>query len=269
MTATAPAVTAGARDGDCPTSRSALVSGRRSGPRTEPGQGHGDEPADRGLGGQAARGRERVQAVGGEFVHADVVPAARRRRDEPDRGAYSTEGTSDELHSHRYRHGCPADRSASRPFLQGRWRRAGRPRWIGGKAEALGGLAGLTVAIGFAVQPGEARGFFLPGIYVDAAYAIAFLASALIGRPLIGVAYGLLSGRRGQWRQDARLRRTLTRATVGWSLVFAVRAGAQAFLYLDDRPALLAASKLLLGWPLTVLALGLTFAAIGHTTRRA
>jgi Protein of unknown function (DUF3159) len=154
-------------------------------------------------------------------------------------------------------------------FLQGRWRRAGRPRRIGGKGEALGGLAGLTVAIGFAVQSGEARGFFLPGIYVDAAYAIAFLTSALIGRPLVGAAYGLLSGRRGQWRQDARLRRTLTMATVGWSLVFAVRAGAQAFLYLDDRPALLAASKLLLGWPLTVLALGLTFAAIGRTTRRA
>jgi hypothetical protein len=135
--------------------------------------------------------------------------------------------------------------------------------------QALGGLAGLTIAIGFAVQSGEARGFFLPGIYVDAAYAIAFLASALIGRPLVGAAYGLLSGRRGQWRKDARLRRTLTRTTVGWSLVFAVRAGAQAFLYLNDRPGLLAASKLLLGWPLTVLALGLTFAAIGRLTRRA
>jgi hypothetical protein len=133
--------------------------------------------------------------------------------------------------------------------------------------QAMGGLAGLTLAIAFAVQSGEARGFFLPGIYVDAAYAIAFLGSALIGRPLIGAAYGLLSGRRGQWRQNARLRRTLTRATVGWSLVFALRAGAQALLYVNDRPGLLAATKLVLGWPLTVLALGLTFAAIGRITR--
>jgi hypothetical protein len=133
--------------------------------------------------------------------------------------------------------------------------------------QALGGLGGLTIAIAFALQSGEARGFFLPGIYVDAAYALAFLASALIGRPLVGSVYGLLSGRRGSWRQDARLRRTLTRATVGWSLAFAVRAGVQAHLYLSDEPALLAVSKLLLGWPLTIVAVALTFAAIGRVTR--
>jgi hypothetical protein len=134
--------------------------------------------------------------------------------------------------------------------------------------QALGGLAGLAIAIGFALQSGEARGFFLPGIDVDAAYAIVFFGSALVGRPLIGVIYGLLSGRRGQWRHDPSLRRTLTWATVGWSLVFAVRAGGQAYFYLGDQPALLAAGKLVLGWPLTVLAVALTFAAIGRTTRR-
>ena len=135
--------------------------------------------------------------------------------------------------------------------------------------QALGGLAGLAVAIAFALQAGEARGFFLPGIYVDAAYAIAFLGSALIGRPVIGIVHGVLSGRRGQWREDASLRRTLTWATFGWSLVFAVRAGGQAYLYLDDQPTLLAAGKLALGWPLTALAVFLTFAAIARSSRRA
>ena len=70
------------------------------------------------------------------------------------------------------------------------------------------------------------------------------------------------------------LRRTLTWATVGWSLVFAVRAGGQAYLYLDDQPALLAVGKLAvgklaLGWPLTALAVVLTFAALGRSGRRA
>ena len=135
--------------------------------------------------------------------------------------------------------------------------------------QALGGLAGLAIAIAFALRSGEARGFFLPGIYVDATYAIAFLGSALVGRPLLGVIYGLLSGRRGHGRQDAPLRRALTWATLGWSLVFAVRAGGQAYLYIDDQPALLAAGKLVLGWPLTILAAVLTLAAIGRITRRA
>ena len=135
--------------------------------------------------------------------------------------------------------------------------------------QALAGLAGLAIAITVALQAGEARGFFLPGIYVDAAYAIAFLGSALVGRPVIGSIYGWLSGRRGQWRHDASLRRTLTWATIGWSLVFAVRASGQAYLYLADQPALLAVGKLVLGWPLTVLGVVLTVAAIGRSTRHA
>src|SRR4051794_37328390 len=47
--------------------------------------------------------------------------------------------------------------------------------------QALGGLAGLTVAVLFAATSGEARGFFLPGILVDAAYGAVFAGSALNG----------------------------------------------------------------------------------------
>jgi hypothetical protein len=132
--------------------------------------------------------------------------------------------------------------------------------------QALAGLAGLTVAVVFAARSGEARGFFLPAIYVDAAYAVVFAASAAIGRPLVGIIHGLLYGRRGQWRTDARLRRTFMIATAGWALVFAIRAGVQAFLYGEDHPGLLAVGKLLLGWPLTIVALLLTLAYLRRVT---
>ena len=56
--------------------------------------------------------------------------------------------------------------------------------------QALGGLAGLTVAVLFAAGSGEARGFFLPGILVDAAYGLVFAGSALLGYPLVGTLYG-------------------------------------------------------------------------------
>ncbi len=132
--------------------------------------------------------------------------------------------------------------------------------------QALAGLAGLTIAAIFAATSGEARGFFLPGIYVDAAYAIGFAGSALLGRPLVGTIYGLLYRQR-EWRADARLRRLFILATFGWSAVFAVRAGVQAFLYREDLPGLLAAGKLLLGWPLTIAAVALTLAAVRRATR--
>lgn len=131
--------------------------------------------------------------------------------------------------------------------------------------QALAGLAGLAIAVFFAVRAGEARGFFLPGIYVDAAYAIVFAASAALGRPLIGTIYGLLFGQ-PEWRIDARLRRLFTIATVGWSAVYALRAGVQTFLYREDLPGLLAVGKLVLGWPLTVLAVVLTLAAVRRAT---
>ncbi|SNR25513.1 DUF3159 domain-containing protein [Blastococcus mobilis] len=134
--------------------------------------------------------------------------------------------------------------------------------------QALAGLAGLAIAILFAVGSGEARGFFLPGIYVDAAYAVVLAASAALGRPLIGTLYGLLFGRR-EWRTDARLRRLFVLATLGWSVVYAVRASAQAFLYREDLPGLLAFGKLLLGWPLTALAVALTLAGVRRATRHA
>ncbi len=132
--------------------------------------------------------------------------------------------------------------------------------------QALAGLAGLTVAVLFAAASGEARGFFLPGILVDAAYGLVFAGSALVGYPLVGTIYGLLY-RRSDWRADERLRRLFVLATFGWSAVFAVRAGVQAFLYREDLPGLLAVGKLLLGWPLTLTAVVLTLAAVRRASR--
>ncbi len=133
------------------------------------------------------------------------------------------------------------------------------------RGESLGGglrgLAGLAVAIAFAAWTGQARDFFLPGIYVDAAYAVTFAGSALVGRPLVGYVYASLFRLGPTWRSHARLRRTLTAATHGWAAVFGVRTVVQVLLYRADQPELLAIAKLLLGWPLTVMALVVTLAA--------
>ena len=128
--------------------------------------------------------------------------------------------------------------------------------------QAISGFLGLAVAVYFARRSGEARGFFLPGIFINIAYGLVFAGSAVLGRPVVGYVYGALEGLDARWRADARLRRTFAVASVGWSLVFASRAVVQGVLYAMDRPGLLAASKLLMGWPLTIGAVALTMAYV-------
>lgn len=130
--------------------------------------------------------------------------------------------------------------------------------------QAISGFFGLAIAVFFAARSGEARGFFLPGIFINIAYGAVFLGSALIGRPVVGAIYAAVDGLDKRWREDPRLRRIFAYASVGWSLVFASRAVVQSVLYALDRPGLLAAAKLLMGWPLTIAAVALT---VGYVKR--
>jgi hypothetical protein len=134
--------------------------------------------------------------------------------------------------------------------------------------QAISGFFGLGIAVFFAARSGEARGFFLPGIYINIAYGVVFLGSALIGRPIVGAIYAAVDGLDKRWREDARLRRAFAYASAGWALVFAARAVVQTVLYVMDRPGLLGASKLLMGWPLTIAAVALTVAYVKRARAR-
>lgn len=136
--------------------------------------------------------------------------------------------------------------------------------------QAVSGFLGLGVAAWFAFRSGEARDFFLPGIWINLAYGTAFLLSALVGRPVVGAVVATVEGLGTRWRTDPRLRRAFALATVGWAvLVFGLRAGVQGALYAADQPGALAAARLLLGWPLTILAVALTLFATRRARARA
>lgn len=127
--------------------------------------------------------------------------------------------------------------------------------------QAISGFLGLAIAVWFARRSGEARGFFLPGIFINIGYGLLFLVSAVVGRPVVGYIYAAIEGLQA-WREDRRLRRIFAVASAGWALVFAVRAVVQGALYVMDRPGLLAAARLLMGWPLTIAAVALTIAYV-------
>ena len=130
--------------------------------------------------------------------------------------------------------------------------------------QAVSGFLGLGLAVFFAARSGEARDFFLPGIYINVAYGAAFLASAVIGRPLVGFVYAAVDGMDRRWYTDRRLRGIFAVASVGWAMVFGARAVVQGVLYAMDETGLLAAARLLMGWPLTIGAVAATIAWVKH-----
>ncbi|MFF0544580.1 DUF3159 domain-containing protein [Nocardia thailandica] len=132
---------------------------------------------------------------------------------------------------------------------------------------AISGFLGVGVCAFIAYRMGEAKGFFLFGIYTSLVYAGVFAASILLRRPLVGVIWGALNGHGGGWRADRRARRLYDVATVVWVAVFAARYLVQSQLYDTDHTGWLAAARIAMGWPLTGVALVVTVWAVrraGH-----
>ncbi|TLF61383.1 DUF3159 domain-containing protein [Nocardia cyriacigeorgica] len=132
---------------------------------------------------------------------------------------------------------------------------------------AISGFIGVGICAFIAYRMGEAKGFFLFGIYTSLVYAGVFLASILVRRPLVGVIWGVLNGHGTEWRADRRMIRLYDIATLAWVLVFGSRYLVQSHFYDTDHTGWLAFARIAMGWPLTAVALTVTVWAVrraGH-----
>jgi hypothetical protein len=120
--------------------------------------------------------------------------------------------------------------------------------------QAAMGLLGLAGAAALAAVTGNAKTYFLPGILLNAGYAVVTISSIAIGRPLLGYVIALLDRGYGHWREDPGLCRAASIATAMWTAVFAMRAGVQGYLYVHGDVHWLATARLGLGLPLWFLA---------------
>ena len=132
---------------------------------------------------------------------------------------------------------------------------------------AVSGLLGVAVGAFLAYRTGEARNFFLLGIWYSALLAVVFGVSALVRWPLAGVIWHGINGDGQGWRQDRELRRAYTLATVLWSVMFAVKFVAQQWLYDANQPGWLAVARIG-GYALTGLALLGTVWAVRRARQR-
>lgn len=134
--------------------------------------------------------------------------------------------------------------------------------------QAVSGFFGVAVAAFIAARTGEAKGFFLLGIWASFVYAGVFLVSVLARWPLVGVIWEYVDGTGDQaWRRDKPLLRVYTWCTLVWVGVFLARGLVQRYLYQEDQTGWLAVARLGMGYPLTIAALAVSVIAVRRLRR--
>jgi Protein of unknown function (DUF3159) len=132
---------------------------------------------------------------------------------------------------------------------------------------AFSGFLGVAVCALIAYVVGASKGYFLIGIWISLLWALVFVVSVAIRRPLVGYAWSWASGRDRAWRDVPRAVYAFDVASLCWVLVFGARFVVQRLLYDADQTGWLAAARIGMGWPLTVLAALATYAAIKSAQR--
>ncbi|QGK69492.1 DUF3159 domain-containing protein [Allosaccharopolyspora coralli] len=127
---------------------------------------------------------------------------------------------------------------------------------------AISGVIGVAVCSYIAYRSGEAKGFFLLGIWTNLIYGGAFLASVVVRWPLVGVAWSALNSLGMGWRKQRKALVAYDIATVSWTAVFAAKYVVQQWLYAADETGWLAVARIAMGYPLTGLALIVTVWAV-------
>jgi len=139
---------------------------------------------------------------------------------------------------------------------------------------AIGGLIAAVAAAALALFTGRAADNFVWGFVTNSAYGAAFLISALVGWPLIGLAVGFLMGEGTRWRTDKRKRRAFFWLSIAWAGLFFARLAVQLPLYFAASSAVqgspeeialtsaLATTKLVMGLPLFAPMVAVTWLAV-------
>lgn len=138
--------------------------------------------------------------------------------------------------------------------------------------QALTGLFAVVVAAVIAARTGQARGYFLLGIWSSFVYAAAFGVSAIVRRPVVGLLWEFLDPTPDADDQPWYRRRTLLRAytvaTMAATLVFLARGIVQLTLFRHNATGWLAFARISMGYPLYIAAVGFGFWIVTRARRR-
>jgi hypothetical protein len=123
---------------------------------------------------------------------------------------------------------------------------------------AVNGLLAVGVAAFIAARTGRAADFYIINILRNSAGMLLFGVSVLVRRPLVGYVWRFVAEIPTDWRERPALVRAFSLSSLVWAAMFAIRAGVQIPLWIQNNADALGVVSILLGWPLFGAALGLT-----------
>lgn len=120
---------------------------------------------------------------------------------------------------------------------------------------ALGGFLGVGIAAGLAILTDNPASYYLPAILSNALIFLAALISLLIAKPVAAWISHLTRGWPLDWFWRSDVLPAYREVTLFWLLVFAFRLALTLFLYFQGDATSLGWVNTVLGWPLTILVL--------------
>jgi hypothetical protein len=124
---------------------------------------------------------------------------------------------------------------------------------------ALGGLLGVGLAAGLAYLTQNAVNYFLPAIAGSVLFLVIALVSLVVGKPLAAWASHLTRGWPLDWFWREDIKPAYREVTWIWAAFFALRLALQLVLFQSGETAALAWANVLLGWPVTILILLISY----------
>lgn len=124
---------------------------------------------------------------------------------------------------------------------------------------ALGGILGVGLAAGMALLTRNAASYFIPAIVSSAVLFLAALVTNLIGKPMSAWVSHLTRGWPIEWFWRADVKPAYRDVTWLWAFFFGLRLAIQIILFQQGQASRLAWANTLLGWPVTIAVLVLSY----------
>lgn len=124
---------------------------------------------------------------------------------------------------------------------------------------AFAGFMGVVIAVGFAILSGSAANYYLPKLFTSIGLIVITVVSLILKKPLAAWLSHLSRGWELEWFWRPDIRPAYTEVTLFWLGLFMMRGALQFVLLVADNVAGLFLLNTLLGLPVTISVLVLSY----------